>query len=80
MQAESAPANNLMLSLMDYNDDYETLGLKGSYGTTGSELRERCGITLGYYKFYVGEGGLRSSYNRWRAAKLIRPQQHYRCF
>ena len=56
---ESAPANNLMLSLMDYNDDYETLGLKGSYGTIGPNFASAAASPLGYYKFYVGEGGLR---------------------
>lgn len=56
---EPAPANNLMLSLMDYNDDYETLGLKGSYGTIGPNFASAAASPLGYYKFYVGEGGLR---------------------
>lgn len=51
--------NNLMLSLMDYNDDYETLGLKGSYGTIGPNFASAAASPLGYYKFYVGEGGLR---------------------
>ena len=56
---EPAPANNLMLSLMDYNDDYETLGLKGSYGTIGPNFASAAASPLGFYKFYVGEGGLR---------------------
>lgn len=56
---ESAPANDLMLSLMDYNDDYKTLGLQGSYGTIGPNFASAAASPLGYYKFYVGEGGLR---------------------
>ncbi|GIS19668.1 MAG: hypothetical protein CM15mP120_15840 [Pseudomonadota bacterium] len=32
---ESTPADNLMLSLLDYTNDYDTLGLKGSYSTIG---------------------------------------------
>ena len=56
---EPVAMNNLMLSLMDYNDDYETLGLKGSYGTIGPNFASAAASPLGYYKFYVGEGGLR---------------------
>ena len=56
---EPVAMNNLMLSLMEYNDDYETLGLKGSYGTIGPNFASAAASPLGYYKFYVGEGGLR---------------------
>ena len=56
---EPVAMNNLMLSLMDYNDDYETLGLKGSYGTIGPNFASAAASPLGYYKFFVGEGGLR---------------------
>ena len=56
---EPIPANNLMLSLMNYNDDYENLGLKGSYGTIGPNFASAAASPLSFYKFYVGEGGLR---------------------
>ncbi len=56
---EPIPANNLMLSLMDYNDDYENLGLKSSYGTIGPNFASAAASPLSFYKFYVGEGGLR---------------------
>lgn len=56
---ESNGANNLLLALMGYTDDYDTLGLKGSYGTIGPSFASAAASPLGFYKFYVGEGGLR---------------------
>ena len=56
---EMTPANNLMLALMDYTDDYDTLGLKGSYSTIGPDFASAASAPLAFYKFYVGEGGLR---------------------
>ena len=55
----TSPANALMLRLMDYNDDYATLGLNGSYNTIGPNFASAAAAPLGFYKFYVGEGGLR---------------------
>lgn len=56
---ESNLVNDLMLSLIDYNDDYETLGLKGSFNTIGPNFASAAASPLSFYKFYVGEGGLR---------------------
>jgi arylsulfatase/uncharacterized sulfatase len=56
---ETTPANNLMLAVMDYTNDYETLGLKGSYSTIGPDFASAAAAPLAFYKFYVGEGGLR---------------------
>ena len=56
---ESTPADNLMLSILDYTNDYDTLGLKGSYSTIGPNFASAAASPLSFYKFYVGEGGLR---------------------
>ena len=56
---ESTPADNLMLSLLDYTNDYDTLGLKGSYSTIGPNFASAAASPLAFYKFYVGEGGMR---------------------
>ncbi len=47
------------LGLQDYNNDYETLGAKGSYSTIGPSFASAAASPLSYYKFYAGEGGLR---------------------
>ena len=56
---ESTPADNLMISILDYTNDYDTLGLKGSYSTIGPNFASAAASPLSFYKFYVGEGGLR---------------------
>ena len=43
----------------DYNQDYETLGEKGSYNYIGASFASAVVGPLGHYKFYSGEGGLR---------------------
>ena len=48
-----------MLSILDYTNDYDTLGLKGSYSTIGPNFASAAASPLSFYKFYVGEGGLR---------------------
>ena len=44
---------------LGYNVDYDTLGLKGSYGTIGPSFASASASPLAYYKFYAGEGGVR---------------------
>ena len=51
--------NTLILAAQDYNADYETLGLKGSFNTINPGFASAAASPLAYYKFYVGEGGLR---------------------
>jgi len=48
-----------MVSSLGYNTDYETLGLKGSYNTINPGFTSAAVSPLSFYKFYVGEGGLR---------------------
>lgn len=47
------------LARQDYTADYETLGLKGSFVNLGPSFASVSASPLAYYKFYVGEGGLR---------------------
>jgi arylsulfatase/uncharacterized sulfatase len=47
------------LSRQGYSSDYETLGLKGSFNTIGPSFASGAASPLAYYKFYLGEGGLR---------------------
>ena len=47
------------LARQDYTADYETLGLKGSFVNLGPSFASASASPLAYYKFYVGEGGLR---------------------
>lgn len=42
-----------------YNDDYETLGEKGSFATIGASNATVAASPLAFYKFYTGEGGMR---------------------
>ena len=44
---------------LGYNTDYETLGLKSSYSTISPSFTSAAVSPLAFYKFYVGEGGLR---------------------
>ncbi len=48
-----------MTSSLGYNTDYETLGLKGSYGSISPSFASAAASPLSYYKFYAGEGGMR---------------------
>jgi arylsulfatase A-like enzyme len=52
-------APRLSMRLLDYNNDYETLGLKGSFNTISPSFASASASPLAYYKFYVGEGGMR---------------------
>jgi arylsulfatase/uncharacterized sulfatase len=47
------------LWLQGYNDDYETLGLKGSFNAIGPSFASAAASPLDFYKFYAGEGGMR---------------------
>jgi arylsulfatase/uncharacterized sulfatase len=45
--------------LLGYNNDYETLGERGSYNTIGASFASAAAGPLGHYKFHAGEGGMR---------------------
>jgi arylsulfatase/uncharacterized sulfatase len=47
------------LGRQGYSAEYETLGLKGSFNTIGPAFASAAVSPLAYYKFYLGEGGLR---------------------
>lgn len=47
------------LAQQGYSTDYETLGLKGSFNSIGASFASAAASPLAYYKFYLGEGGLR---------------------
>ncbi len=49
----------IFLGLQDYNNDYETLGEKGSFNSIGPSFASAAAAPLSYYKFYAGEGGMR---------------------
>jgi len=42
-----------------YENDYDTLGLKGSFNAIGPSFASATVSPLAYYKFYAGEGGMR---------------------
>ena len=44
---------------LGYHMDYDRLGLRGSYNTISPSFASAAASPLAYYKFYVGEGGLR---------------------
>lgn len=44
----------------EYSRDTETLGAKGTYGTIGPSWASAASAPLSTYKFYAGEGGLRT--------------------
>ena len=48
-----------VLGRQGYTTDYETLGLKRSFNTIGASFASASASPLAYYKFYLGEGGLR---------------------
>ena len=51
--------NRRALASQGYNTDYETLGLKGSFNAINPGFSSAAAAPLAYYKFYLGEGGLR---------------------
>ena len=54
-----SPLMRLSLRMNDYTNDYDTLGLKGSFNTIGPSFASAAAGPLAYYKFYAGEGGMR---------------------
>lgn len=61
--AEASDMNNLRgrlgASRLGYNLDYETLGLEKSLNTIGPSFASAAASPLAWYKFQVGEGGMR---------------------
>jgi arylsulfatase/uncharacterized sulfatase len=53
------PLMRLSLHMNDYTNDYDTLGEKGSFNSIGPSFASAAVGPLAYYKFYVGEGGMR---------------------
>jgi arylsulfatase/uncharacterized sulfatase len=51
--------SNFVLSRQGYSSDYERLGLKGSFNSISPSFASAAASPLAYYKFFVGEGGLR---------------------
>ncbi|MDG1813224.1 MAG: arylsulfatase [Porticoccaceae bacterium] len=51
--------NSRTMASQGYSTDYETLGLKGSFNAISPGFASAASSPLAYYKFYVGEGGLR---------------------
>ncbi len=47
------------LARQGYVNDYETLGLRGSFNSIGPSFASAATSPLSYYKFYSGEGGMR---------------------
>ena len=47
------------LALQNYNNDYDTLGLKDSFNTIGPSFASAAAAPFADYKFYAGEGGMR---------------------
>ena len=54
-----SPMARFALGRQGYTNDYETLGLKGSFNTIGPSFASAAASPLAYYKFHLGEGGLR---------------------
>jgi arylsulfatase A-like enzyme len=52
-------AMRLALEQQGYVNDYDTLGLKGSFNTIGPSFASAAASPLDFYKFYAGEGGMR---------------------
>lgn len=52
-------ANSRVAQSLGYHQDYERLGLKGSYNTISPSFASAAASPLSFYKFYAGEGGLR---------------------
>lgn len=52
-------SNRRGLASQGYSVDYETLGLKGSFNAINPGFTSAAASPLAYYKFYLGEGGMR---------------------
>ena len=51
--------NSVMVANSGYHNDYERLGLRGSYNSIGPSFASAAASPLAFYKFYTGEGGMR---------------------
>lgn len=49
----------LALRQQGYSNDYDTLGLKGSFNSLSPSFASASASPLAYYKFHTGEGGMR---------------------
>lgn len=58
MEPDTA-GTRFLLAQQGYTNDYETLGLKGSFNSIGPSFASAAASPLSYYKFYSGEGGMR---------------------
>jgi len=61
-QLRGRPVEKVFRWWMDangYNDEYETLGEKGSYNMIGASFASAAASPLAYYKFFTSEGGMR---------------------
>lgn len=54
-----SPDMRLGLWWQGYHNDYDSLGLKGSFNAIGPSFASATVSPLAYYKFYAGEGGMR---------------------
>ena len=54
-----SPVMQAALYMGGYTNDYDTLGMKGSFNNIGPSFASAAAGPLAYYKFYAGEGGMR---------------------
>lgn len=54
-----SPVMQAALYMGGYTNDYDTLGMKGSFNSIGPSFASAAAGPLAYYKFYAGEGGMR---------------------
>lgn len=66
-------ASQTIQSSLGYHNDYERLGLAGSYNTISPGFASAAASPLAFYKFYTGEGGLRVPLIVSGAAPTITP-------
>ena len=52
-------ATQRVVARLGYHQDYDRLGLKGSYNTISPSFASAAASPLAFYKFYTGEGGMR---------------------
>jgi arylsulfatase/uncharacterized sulfatase len=55
----NAFAASMTAGSLGYHNDYDRLGLRGSYNTISPSFASAAVSPLAFHKFYVGEGGLR---------------------
>jgi len=57
--AEASELPPMLVKILGYTNDYETLGERHSYNTIGINFASAAASPLGHYKFHSGEGGMR---------------------